>query len=78
MVVVLPDNIHIFDLSDMTLLHRLDTPPNIKGICDFSFYNGQHLICFPTSNSSGKVMIFDALNLQVFKKKQKKFNLDFM
>jgi len=65
MVVVLPDNIHIFDLSDMTLLHRLDTPQNIKGICDFSFYNGQHLICFPTSNSSGKVMIFDVLNLQV-------------
>jgi len=65
MVVVLPDKIHIFDLADMQLLHCLDTPHNNSGLCDFNLAKGQHLLAFPTSNVSGKIMIFDAFNLQV-------------
>jgi len=65
MVAVLPDKIHIFDMSGLTLLHCLDTPENNDGICDFCFYKGAHLLAFPTSTAQGKAMIFDALNLQV-------------
>jgi len=65
MVVVLPDKIHIFNLADMSLLHCLDTPKNLAGLCDFNLYEGQHLLAFPTSTVSGKIMIFDAFNLQV-------------
>eukprot|EP00494_Astrolonche_serrata_P022707 UN22964 len=65
MIVVLPDKIHIFDLSDMSLLHCLDTPPNSEGICDFILMKDKHFLAFPTSSSSGKVMVFDAYNLQV-------------
>jgi len=66
MIVVLPDRIHIFDVgNNMQMLHCLDTPQNMKGICDFNFFKGQHLLAFPTSTNAGKVMVFDVFNLRV-------------
>lgn len=66
MIVVLPDRIHIFDVSNnMQMLHCLDTPQNMKGICDFNLFKGQHLLVFPTSLKAGKVMVFDVFNLRV-------------
>ncbi|RIB12936.1 WD40-repeat-containing domain protein [Gigaspora rosea] len=81
LIVVLEQTIFVYDISNMKLLHTIDTSPNPNAICALSPSNENCYIAYPspipspsspfsnhsTQNTtpSGDVLIFDALSLQV-------------
>ncbi|CAG8682792.1 4618_t:CDS:2 [Dentiscutata erythropus] len=81
LIVVLEQTIFVYDISNMKLLHTIDTSPNPNAICALSPSNENCYIAYPSpipspsspfSNHStqhtapsGDVLIFDALSLQV-------------
>ncbi|KAG0291069.1 autophagy protein [Linnemannia gamsii] len=79
LIVVLEDQIYVYDISNMKLLHTIETSPNPHAICALSPSSENCYLAYPsptlspTSGSgrddshgpSGDVLIFDALTLQV-------------
>jgi autophagy-related protein 18 len=77
LVVVLLDQIYIYDISCMKLLHTIETLPNPRGVCDLSS-NDDSILVYPAASGStdspfhkdhgndaatGTVLVFDALNI---------------
>mmetsp|Transcript_40977 Transcript_40977/g.103225 ORF Transcript_40977/g.103225 Transcript_40977/m.103225 type:complete len:351 (-) Transcript_40977:42-1094(-) len=61
-VVVMETKIHIYEISNLKILHTIDTVPNPKGICALSSVTNSYL-AYP-GNEPGEVYIFDALSLR--------------
>eukprot|EP00128_Syssomonas_multiformis_P015157 Colp12_sorted_trinity150504_noHs@7367 len=68
LLVVLEKKIHIYDMTTMKILHTLDTPPNPRGLCALSPNEENNYVAYPSSSTTGEVLIFDALNLQAVTK----------
>lgn len=64
LVVVLEDRIHIYDITNMKILHTVDTTPNVNGVCALSPNSDANYLAYPASTNDGNVLIFDSLNLQ--------------
>ncbi|CAG8495411.1 4519_t:CDS:2 [Acaulospora morrowiae] len=79
LIVVLEQTIFVYDISNMKLLHSIETSPNPSAICALSPSNENCYIAYPSQNpspsspfsnnslqntTSGDVLIFDALSLQ--------------
>ncbi|KAI8607178.1 WD40-repeat-containing domain protein [Chytriomyces sp. MP71] len=67
LVVVLEEHIYIYDISNMKLLHTIDTSPNPHALCALSPSSDNCYLAYPPStsgSSSGDLLIFDAVNLQ--------------
>mmetsp|Transcript_19788 Transcript_19788/g.27622 ORF Transcript_19788/g.27622 Transcript_19788/m.27622 type:complete len:396 (+) Transcript_19788:84-1271(+) len=64
LVVVMETKIHIYDISNMKILHTIDTLPNPKGICALSPSESNCYLAYPGSTDKGDIIIFDALTLQ--------------
>ncbi|CAG8433297.1 13045_t:CDS:2 [Ambispora gerdemannii] len=79
LIVVLEPTIFVYDISNMKLLHTIETSPNPRAICALSPTNDNCYIAYPSptpsptspfSNStqnaapSGDVYVFDAVQLQ--------------
>ncbi|KAJ3042734.1 autophagy protein [Rhizophlyctis rosea] len=66
LVVILEEHIYIYDISNMKLLHTLDTSPNPNALCALSPSSENCFLAYPpnTSGSAGELLIFDAINLQ--------------
>eukprot|EP01137_Pigoraptor_chileana_P021947 Opistho-2@86306 len=66
LVVVLEDRIHVYDITNMKLLHTVETPPNQRGVCALSPNSENNFLAYPYSQTPGdkNTLIFDALNLQ--------------
>lgn len=77
LIVVLLDQIYIYDISCMKLLHTIETQPNHRGVVDLSA-NDESILVYPSGNSNensplhhkdgqdnniGTVLVFDALNI---------------
>ncbi|ORX47963.1 WD40 repeat-like protein [Hesseltinella vesiculosa] len=81
LIVVLEEQIFVYDISNMRLLHTIDTNPNPQAICALSPSSENCYIAYPSRSSSsspftsgqttqsyfptGDVEIFDALSLQL-------------
>ncbi|KAF9431894.1 autophagy protein [Entomortierella beljakovae] len=81
LIVVLEDQIYVYDISNMKLLHTIETSPNPNAICALSPSPDNCYLAYPSptpslnpySNNgrdelhgpSGDVLIFNALTLQV-------------
>ncbi|PWN19794.1 WD40 repeat-like protein [Microstroma glucosiphilum] len=77
LVVVLEDEIYIYDISNMKLLHTIETSPNPQAICALSPSSDPCYLAYPSptpspssplangAQSPGDVLIFDLLSLQV-------------
>ncbi|ORZ07808.1 WD40-repeat-containing domain protein [Absidia repens] len=81
LIVVLEEQIFVYDISNMKLLHTIDTNPNPQAICALSPSSENCYIAYPSRSSSnspftggqttqsyfptGDVEIFDALSLQL-------------
>mmetsp|Transcript_29379 Transcript_29379/g.40571 ORF Transcript_29379/g.40571 Transcript_29379/m.40571 type:complete len:344 (+) Transcript_29379:204-1235(+) len=61
-IVVRETKIHIHDISNMKILHTLDTSSNPRGLCALSPEDNSY-IAYP-GNSPGEVYIYDALSLR--------------
>ncbi|KJE95663.1 WD repeat domain phosphoinositide-interacting protein 2 [Capsaspora owczarzaki ATCC 30864] len=64
LVVVLEDRIHIYDITNMKILHTVDTAANPRGICALSPNSDSNYLAYPASHTDGNVLMFDALNMQ--------------
>ncbi|KAJ3098160.1 autophagy protein [Phlyctochytrium bullatum] len=66
LVVVLEEHIYIYDISNMKLLHTIDTSPNPNAIIALSPSSENCFLAYPpnTSGASGELLVFDAINLQ--------------
>jgi autophagy-related protein 18 len=64
LVVVLEEHIHVYDISNMKILHTIDTCPNPNAICALSPSSENCYIAYPANASTGDVLVFDAINLQ--------------
>jgi len=64
LVVVLESTLHIYDLSDIKLLHSLESLSNPKGLCGLS-PSDRSILVYPGRPCSGEgsVAIYDALSL---------------
>lgn len=62
LVVLLEDQIYIYDISNMHLLHTIETSPNPNGLCTVSLEpnNGSYYLAYP---SSPKTIAHDSLLL---------------
>ncbi len=49
----------------MKILHTLEIQANGRGVCALSNNLPQCLLAFPASNTTGEIMIFDAMSLSV-------------
>ncbi|GAA5862905.1 hypothetical protein JCM8547_003616 [Rhodosporidiobolus lusitaniae] len=86
LVVVLEEKIYVYDISNMKLLHEIETSPNPQAICALSPSSENSYLAYPsplpspatpfsatppasstpaTSQSSGDVLLFDAVSLSV-------------
>ncbi|KAJ3183216.1 autophagy protein [Gaertneriomyces sp. JEL0708] len=66
LIVVLEEHIYIYDISNMTLLHTIDTAPNPNALCALSPSSDNCYLAYPSSSSQrgGELIIFDAIGLQ--------------
>lgn len=64
LVVILEEHIHIYDISNMKILHTIDTSPNPNALCALSPSSDNCYVAYPANNTTGEVLIFDALSLQ--------------
>ncbi|TKA69490.1 Autophagy-related protein 18 [Cryomyces minteri] len=68
LVVVLEDQIYIYDVSNMKLLHTLDTVSNPYAICALSPSSEHNYLAYPLQKKvappSGDVLLFDATKLE--------------
>ncbi|KAJ3106688.1 autophagy protein [Phlyctochytrium planicorne] len=66
LIVVLEEHIYIYDISNMKLLHTIDTSPNPNAIVTLSPSSENCYLAYPpnTSGASGELLLFDAINLQ--------------
>ncbi|KAI9315554.1 WD40-repeat-containing domain protein [Dichotomocladium elegans] len=81
LIVVLEEQIFVYDISNMKLLHTIDTSPNPNAVCALSPSSENCYIAYPSRNAAstsysgiqtsstyytcGDVEIFDALSLQI-------------
>ncbi|KAJ3214695.1 autophagy protein [Dinochytrium kinnereticum] len=65
LVVVLEEHIYIYDISNMKLLHTIDTSPNPNAIVTLSPSSENCFLAYPpnTSGASGELLLFDTINL---------------
>lgn len=66
-VVLLENNIHIYEMNRMKVLHTIrDTPSNVKGICALSANSDRSfgLLAYPGSQHIGEIQIFDVIHLK--------------
>lgn len=64
LIVVLEEHIHVFDISNMKILHTIDTAPNPQAVCALSPSSDSCYIAYPANTTTGEVLIFDAIQLQ--------------
>jgi autophagy-related protein 18 len=64
LAVALEEHIHVYDVSNMKILHTIDTAPNPQAICALAPSGDNCYIAYPANNTTGEVLIFDALSLQ--------------
>eukprot|EP00126_Sphaerothecum_destruens_P015177 Sdes_comp9101_c0_seq1m562 len=64
LIVLLEDKIHIYDITNMKLLHTLTTPFNPKGICALSPNSDNNFLAYPSQLHSGEILLFDSFHLQ--------------
>jgi autophagy-related protein 18 len=66
LVVVLEEHVYIYDISNMKLLHTIDTNPNPNALCALSPSSENCYLAYPSnsSGSCGELLIFDANNVQ--------------
>ncbi|KAI8590485.1 autophagy protein [Geranomyces variabilis] len=66
LMVVLEEHIYIYDISNMKLLHTLDTSPNPNALCALSPDSDNCYIAYPpnASGAAGELLLFDAISLQ--------------
>ena len=65
LIAVLEKQIHIFKLEDMSILETIETSQNSKGLCELSENIPDSKLAFPANSTTGEVMLFDAMNLNV-------------
>ena len=63
-VVMLEEQVHIYDISTMKSLHVIDIPSNSKGLVALSPSLENPYLVYPANLVTGKVNIFDAVTLQ--------------
>ncbi|KAI9203747.1 WD40-repeat-containing domain protein [Polychytrium aggregatum] len=66
LVVRLEEHIYIYDISNMKLLHSIDTSPSPNPLCALSPSSENCFMAYPTntSGSTGELLIFDTITLQ--------------
>ena len=66
LVVILEEHIYIYDISNMKLLHTIDTNPNPNALGALSPSSENCYLAYPSnsSGSAGELLIFDATHLQ--------------
>ncbi|TPX32293.1 hypothetical protein SmJEL517_g04580 [Synchytrium microbalum] len=66
LIVTLEEHIYIYDISNMKLLHTIDTSPNPNALCALSPSSDNCFLAYPpnTSGAAGDLLIYDAINLQ--------------
>jgi autophagy-related protein 18 len=64
--VVLEEHIYVYDISNMKLLHTIDTSPNPNALCSLSPSSENCFLVYPSNASSalGEVLVFDGIKLQ--------------
>ncbi|KAJ3003381.1 autophagy protein [Thoreauomyces humboldtii] len=67
LIVVLEEHIYIYDISNMKLLHTIDTSPNPNALCALSPSSDNCYLAYPANSSgaAGELLLFDAISLQV-------------
>ncbi|KAI3650958.1 hypothetical protein MP228_004439 [Amoeboaphelidium protococcarum] len=64
LLVVLENSVHVYDISNMKLLHTIDTSPNPRGVIAMASSSENCYVAYPANNLTGEVLIFDANTLQ--------------
>lgn len=68
LIVVLEEHIYIYDISNMQLLHTVDTTPNPNALCALSPSSDNCYLAYPSNTSggaaAGELLLFDAIRLQ--------------
>ncbi|RKO95985.1 WD40 repeat-like protein, partial [Caulochytrium protostelioides] len=68
LVVMLETNIYLYDVSNMRVLHTLDTAPNPRAVCALSPSPDSCFLAYPThggaGSAAGEILLFDAIDLQ--------------
>jgi autophagy-related protein 18 len=64
LVIVLEDRIHIYDVTNMKLLHTIDVPPNTSRVAALTPNSDLSLLAYPSNTSTGELTIFDCINLK--------------
>ncbi|KAI8904471.1 WD40-repeat-containing domain protein [Gorgonomyces haynaldii] len=64
LIVVLEEHIYVYDISNMKLLHTIDTSPNPNALCALSSSSENCYLAYPSISNHGEVLIFDTFNLQ--------------
>jgi autophagy-related protein 18 len=66
LVIVLEAEIHIYNMQNLSLLAKLPTRTNPKGIVSIS-NNGQHLLAYPSPSDSGVIILYNLFTLQQYR-----------
>ncbi|KAJ3322591.1 autophagy protein [Boothiomyces sp. JEL0866] len=66
LVVILEEHVYVYDISNMKLLHTIDTSPNPNALCTLSPSSDNCYLAYPSNASSslGELLLFDAVKLQ--------------
>lgn len=66
MIVVMETKIHIYDITNVRIMHTIDTITNSLGLVAFSPSDNCNLV-YPANRKTGDVCLFDALSLHSIK-----------
>ncbi|KAK4257601.1 hypothetical protein QN277_007167 [Acacia crassicarpa] len=62
LVVILQDNVYVYDLNSLAILETIDTVPNIKGLCAFSPCLEACYLALPASTTKGSAMLYNVMD----------------
>ncbi|CAM9001084.1 unnamed protein product [Rhodiola kirilowii] len=64
LVVVLQEKTFIYDLNNVAILDTIDTVPNLKGLCAFSYSLDGCFLALPASTTKGSVLVYNVMEFQ--------------
>ncbi|CAM8979832.1 unnamed protein product [Rhodiola kirilowii] len=64
LVVILQEKTFIYDLNNVAILDTIDTVPNLKGLCAFSYSLDGCFLALPASTTKGSVLVYNVMEFQ--------------
>ncbi|KAL6539659.1 hypothetical protein OROHE_011430 [Orobanche hederae] len=64
LIVLLQEQIYIYDVNSLEIKRIVDTMPNLQGLCAFSENMDNPYLAVPASTTKGSVLVYNVMDLQ--------------